>query len=84
MTTGPARVARPGAGAVRVRLRVGECTVDLSGMDLTLRQVRALLADLGGLAATLPDDPAPERAPVGFAAPVLERLPDDLASEPGQ
>jgi len=65
---------------MRVRLKVGQMSADLDGMDLTRRQVRALLFDLAGIAATL--EPEPETsAPVGFTAH-LERLPEELPAEP--
>ena len=65
---------------MRVRLRVGNVSADIDGMDLTRRQVRALLFDLAGIAATLEPE-AEQAAPVGFTAH-LERLPEDLPAEP--
>lgn len=65
---------------MKIRLRVGNVSADLDGMELTRRQVRALLMDLAGIAATL--EPEPEQsAPVGFTAH-LERLPEEMPSEP--
>ena len=65
---------------MRVRLRVGNVSADLDGMELTRRQVRALLFDLAGIAATLEPE-AEQSAPVGFTAH-LERLPEEMPSEP--
>ena len=65
---------------MKVRLRVGNVSADLDGMELTRRQVRALLFDLAGIAATLEPE-AEQAAPVGFTAH-LERLPEEMPSEP--
>lgn len=65
---------------MRVRLRVGNVSADIDGLDLDRRQVRALLFDLAGIAATLEPE-AEQAAPVGFTAH-LERLPEDLPAEP--
>lgn len=65
---------------MKVRLRVGTVSADLEGVDLTRRQVRALLFDLAGIAASLEPE-AEQAAPMGFTAH-LERLPDDLPPEP--
>lgn len=68
---------------MKVHVRVGEVVVIVEGDDVayTRRQVRALLA-----AASMADQlrtPEPPDPPVlGFTAH-LERLPDDLAPEPG-
>ena len=65
---------------MRVRLKVGQASADIDGMELTRRQVRALLFDLAGIAATLEPE-AEQAAPMGFTAH-LERLPEDLPAEP--
>ena len=65
---------------MKVRLRVGNVSADIDGLDLDRRQVRALLFDLAGIAATLEPE-AEQAAPVGFTAH-LERLPEDLPAEP--
>ena len=65
---------------MRVRLRVGNVSADIDGLDLDRRQVRALLFDLAGIAATLEPE-AEQSAPVGFTAH-LERLPEEMPSEP--
>ena len=65
---------------MKVRLRVGNVSADLDGMELTRRQVRALLFDLAGIAATLEPE-AEQAAPVGFTAH-LERLPEEMPAEP--
>ena len=59
-------------------VKVGDVCITVDGKDLSTRQIRALLMDAAGIAASLTPDP-PEAAPIGFTAPVLERLPDELA-----
>jgi hypothetical protein len=68
---------------VRVRIEVGSVKVSITGLDLTRREVRRLLMDAAGIAATLGPEEQ-ESPPFGFAAPVLERLPDEMAAEPGE
>lgn len=63
-------------------VKVGDVCITVDGRDLTMRQIRQLLMDAAGVAATLTPDP-PETQPIGFTAPVLERLPDELVPEPG-
>lgn len=65
---------------MRVRLKVGQASADIDGLDLDRRQVRALLFDLAGIAATLEPE-AEQAAPVGFTAH-LERLPEEMPAEP--
>lgn len=62
-------------------VKVGDVCITVDGKDLSTRQVRALLMDAAGIAATLTPD-APESAPMGFTAHI-ERLPDELVPEPG-
>lgn len=65
-------------------MQIGGVAVDLRDVDLTTREVRALVNRCAVLAAGL--EPAAveveERAPLRFAAPILERLPDEMAPEP--
>lgn len=69
---------------MRVIVKVGEVSVTVDGDDVTYtrRQVRALLAAVYATACLMAP-PEPDRAVVGFTAH-LERLPDDLAAEPGE
>lgn len=68
---------------MKVTVQVGSVTVQAKGLDLTVRDVRRLLMQAASVAAALDTSPEePERAPLGFAAPVLERLPDDLPGSP--
>lgn len=61
---------------IRVRVKDVEVRTDA---DLSLKQIRSLLRTVACVAAAFePDDPEPP-PPMGFAAPVLERLPDELA-----
>ncbi len=62
---------------MKVTIKVGEVCLTLDGLDLDRKEVRRLLMDCAGIAATL----APETeasAPLGFTAH-MERLPEDLA-----
>jgi hypothetical protein len=66
---------------VKVHVRVGEVVVIVDGIDYTRRQVTALLA-----AAAMADQmrtPEVEERPVVALGFTTERLPDDLADEPG-
>lgn len=65
---------------MKVSLKVGQVSAEVEGVDLTRRQIRALLFDLAGIAATMEPE-AEQAAPVGFTAH-LERLPEELPSEP--
>lgn len=68
---------------MKVTVQVGEVAVRVTGLDMKPAQVRALLRLAALIDAGRDDAPAePERAPLGFAAPVLERMPDDLPPEP--
>lgn len=72
---------------MKVVMQVGSVGVKLDGITMAPRDVRRLLRLCASIAAEQDDtpepEPEPERAPVGFSAPVLERLPDELADEPG-
>jgi hypothetical protein len=70
---------------MKVTVQVGEVAVRVTGLDMKPAQVRALLRLAALIDAGRQEAPAaePERAPMGFAAPVLERLPDELPPEPG-
>jgi hypothetical protein len=66
---------------VKVHVRVGEVVVIVDGIDFTRRQVTALLA-----AVSMADQmrtPEPEERPAIALGFTTERLPDDLADEPG-
>lgn len=64
------------------RVRVGEVEVRVEE-DLSIKQIRALLQTCAGVAIALAEaTPEPESPPFGFTAPVLERLPDEMAAEP--
>lgn len=65
---------------MKVSLRVGQVSAEVEGVDLTRRQIRALLFDLAGIAATLEPE-VEQAAPMGFTAH-LERLPEEMPSEP--
>ena len=66
------------------RVRVGEVEVRVD-RDLTPKETRALLRTCAGIALGLAEATGePERQPIGFSAPILERLPDELPSEPGE
>lgn len=68
---------------MKVTVQVGEVAVRVTGLDMKPAQVRALLRLAALIDAGRDDAPTePERAPLGFAAPVLERMPDDLPPEP--
>lgn len=65
------------------RVRVGEVEVRVEE-DLSIKAIRALLRTCAGVAIALAEaTPEPESPPFGFTAPVLERLPDEMAAEPG-
>lgn len=66
---------------MKVHVRVGEVVVIVEGVDYTRRQVTSLLA-----AVSMADQmrtPEPEERPVIALGFTTERLPDDLADEPG-
>lgn len=66
-------------------MQVGSVGLKLNGILMTPRDVRRMLKLCAALAADVEEtpEPEPERAPVGFSAPVLERLPDEMPPEPG-
>lgn len=69
---------------MKASVRVGEVEVAVTGMDLSIKDVRQLLRAAASIAVALTPEP-PEPGPaIGFAAPVLERLADDLASPPDE
>jgi hypothetical protein len=60
---------------VKVRVTVGPVEVRVSGLDISERQVRRLMAEAGEIATRLLADagePAEEKAPMGFAV-ITER-----------
>ena len=54
---------------MKVKVTVGDISVQIYGSALSVRQIRAILMDCAGVAATLQTDaePEPERAPLGFS-----------------
>ena len=61
---------------MKVTIKVGEVCLTLDGLDLDRKEVRRLLMDCAGIAASLTPE-AEASTPVGFTAH-LERLPDEL------
>jgi hypothetical protein len=59
---------------MKVTVKVGEVAVVITGLDLTRRQVRALLMDCAGIAAAMAPE-AEAANPVGFAAHVERSSP---------
>ena len=72
---------------MKARIVVGEVEVNLTGLDLTVRQVRGLI-ELAAAASqhltptpTIEVDPTPEPgAPLGFTA-TIERLPEEIPKD---
>lgn len=64
---------------MKVKIAVGDVSVVVEGQTLTVRQIRALLMDCAGIAATLtPDtDPEPASAPLGFGIVTELAKPDE-------
>lgn len=64
---------------MKVRVAVGEVVVTVAGQALSVRQIRAILMDCAGIAATLQTDPEPEpeRAPLGFGIVTELAKPDE-------
>lgn len=59
---------------MKVIVRCGAVSVTVQGVDLTKRDIRKLVFDVAGIAASLGED-EPEKQPMGFSA-VVERAPD--------
>lgn len=64
---------------MKITIKVGEVSIITDGLDLDRKQVRGLLMDCAGIAATLQPE-AETSTPLGFTAH-LERLPDELAAD---
>jgi hypothetical protein len=62
---------------MKVTIKVGEVCLTLDGLDLDRKEVRRLLMDCAGIAASLTPE-AETSAPLGFTAH-MERLPEDMA-----
>ena len=64
---------------MKVKVAVGDVSVTVEGSTLTVRQIRALLMDCAGVAATLTPDAEPEveRAPLGFGIVTELAKPDE-------
>jgi hypothetical protein len=60
---------------MKVIARCGPVSLTVDGLDLSRKEIRKLLMDVAGIAASLGEE-EPERAPIGFGV-VTER-----ASEP--
>jgi hypothetical protein len=62
---------------MKVTIKVGEVHLITEDLELTRKEVRRLLMDCAGIAASLTPE-AEASAPVGFTAH-MERLPEDMA-----
>jgi hypothetical protein len=62
---------------MKVTIKVGEVCLTFDGLDLDRKEVRRLLMDCAGIAASLTPE-AEASAPLGFTAH-MERLPEDMA-----
>ena len=64
---------------MKVKVAVGDVSVQIYGATLSVRQIRAILMDCAGVAATLtPEAEAePERAPLGFGIVTELAKPDE-------
>lgn len=67
---------------MKAQVRVGDVEVAVTGMKLTMKDLRGLMRAAASIAVALTPDPPEPSPPIGFSAPVLERLPDDIAPEP--
>ena len=64
---------------MKVKVAVGDVSVQIYGAALSVRQIRAILMDCAGVAATLtPETEAePDRAPLGFSVVTEIAKPDE-------
>ena len=64
---------------MKVKVAVGDVSVQIYGAALSVRQIRAILMDCAGVAATLsPDEePEPDRPPLGFSIVTELAKPDE-------
>ena len=64
---------------MKVKVAVGDVSVVVEGSSLSVRQIRAILMDCAGVAATLtPEAEAePDRAPLGFSVVTEIAKPDE-------
>ena len=64
---------------MKVKVAVGDVSVVIEGSTLSVRQIRAILMDCAGVAATLsPDEESePERPPLGFSIVTEIAKPDE-------
>ena len=64
---------------MKVKVAVGDVSVVIHGSTLSVRQIRAILMDCAGVAATLtPEAEAePDRAPLGFSVGTEIAKPDE-------
>jgi len=64
---------------MKVTIKVGEVCMTLDGLDLNRKEVRRLLMDCAGIAASLTPE-AEASPPVGFTAH-MERLAEEIPAE---
>ena len=64
---------------MKVKVAVGDVSVVVEGSSLSVRQIRAILMDCAGVAATLTPEvePEPDRAPLGFSIVTELANPDE-------
>ena len=64
---------------MKVKVAVGDVSVVMHGATLSVRQIRAILMDCAGVAATLSSDEEPEsdRPPLGFSIVTELAKPDE-------
>jgi hypothetical protein len=66
---------------VRVRIAIGDLDIRLDDVDMTHRQVTALIRYAVSAAAQHPaSEPDEAKQPLGFAA-TIERLPEDIPKD---
>jgi hypothetical protein len=66
---------------MKVRIAIGDLDIRLDDVDMTHRQVTALIRYAVSAASTSPSEPEESKAaPIGFAA-TIERLPEDIPRE---
>ena len=66
---------------MRIRVQVGAVTIDLQGVDMSNRSIRALIDQCAERNAAIEAEPesVEEKPPIGFAAPVLDKAGDPPA-----
>ena len=66
---------------MRVRVRAGDVTIEVDGLEWTRRQVRDLAEHAAGIHAAMQDE-QPEPNPIGFALGAATDLAPDPEDEP--